>query len=104
MGTVSDGTNDRQGDSRSVAACALRYYGVLGGVGAAGDTTMGLPRWPDPEWWLGSVEGLPRWLWAIALLWVGVLAAWACWVQAQTGRGADGKIAGRGDVAARAPR
>ena len=35
-------------------------------------------------------------MWAVALLWVGALAAWACWVQAQTGRGADGKIAGRG--------
>jgi len=30
------------------------------------------------------------------LLWVGLLAAWACWVQAQTGRSADGGIAGRG--------
>jgi len=41
-------------------------------------------------------EAVPRWLWAVTLLWVAVLAAWACWVQAQTGRGADGKIAGRG--------
>jgi len=50
---------------------------------------MGWPRWPDTEWWLACVEGLPRWLWAIALLWVGVLAAWARWVEAQTGRSAD---------------
>ena len=50
---------------------------------------MGLPRWPDTEWWLAYVEGLPRWLWAVTLLWVGLQAAWACWVQAQTGRGAD---------------
>ena len=57
---------------------------------------MGLPSWPDTEWWLACVEGLPRWLWAGTLLWLGVLAVWACWVQAQTGRGADGKIAGRG--------
>jgi len=32
----------------------------------------------------------------VTLLWVGMQAAWACWVQAQTGRGTDGKIAGRG--------
>ena len=57
---------------------------------------MGLPRWPDTEWWLACVEGLPRWLWAGTLVWVGVLVAWACWVQAQTGRGVDGGIAGRG--------
>ena len=31
-----------------------------------------------------------------ALLWVTVLSAWAWWVQAQKGRGADGGIAGRG--------
>src|SRR5262245_61338146 len=57
---------------------------------------MGLPSWPDTEWWLACVAGLPRWLWAATLLWVAVLAVWACWVQAQTGRGTDGKIAGRG--------
>ena len=57
---------------------------------------MGLPPWPDTEWWSACIEGLPRWLWAVTLLWVAVLAAWACWVQAQTGRGADAKIAGRG--------
>jgi len=57
---------------------------------------MGLPRWPDTEWWLAGIEGLPRWLWAVTLLWLGVLAAWACWVHAQTGRGTDGGIAGRG--------
>ena len=35
-------------------------------------------------------------MWAARLLWLGVLLAWACSVQAQTGRGADGKIAERG--------
>ena len=57
---------------------------------------MGLPRWPDTGWWLVRVAGLPRWLWAVTLLWLGVLAAWACWVQAQTGHSADGEPAGRG--------
>jgi len=57
---------------------------------------MGLPLWPDTEWWLACVEGLPRWLWAVTLAWVALLAAWACWVQAQTGRSTDGGIAGRG--------
>src|SRR5262245_43882241 len=55
----------------------LRCFGDIGG---AGDKSMGLPRW----------------LGVATLLSVGVLAAWSCWVQAQTGRGADGKIAGRG--------
>src|SRR5262249_9758180 len=73
---------------RRFSVCCGLGRGVLrcpGGIGVAGDTTMGLPRWPDTEWWLAYVEGLPRWLWAVAPLWVGVLAAWACWVQAQTG-------------------
>jgi len=51
---------------------------------------------PNAEWSTACVEGLPRWLWAATLLWVGALAAWACWVQAQTGRGATGEAAGRG--------
>jgi hypothetical protein len=57
---------------------------------------MGLPPWPDTDWWLACSEGLPRWLWAATLAWVALLAAWTCWVQAQTGRGTDGGPAGRG--------
>jgi hypothetical protein len=57
---------------------------------------MGLPRWPDTAWWSACVEGLPRWLWAATLAWVGLLAAWACSVHAQTGRSTDGGTAGRG--------
>ena len=50
---------------------------------------------PNPEWWSVCVEGLPRWLWAVTLLWIAVMASWACWVQAQTAQGTDGKPAGR---------
>jgi hypothetical protein len=56
---------------------------------------MGLP-WPDSEWWSVCVAGLARSLWAVTLAWVAMLAAWACWVQAQTGRSEDGGTAGRG--------
>src|SRR5262245_17884032 len=60
----------------------------------AGHTAMRMLA--DTEWWLARVEGMPRWLWAVTLLWVALMAAWACRVLAQKGRGADGQPARRG--------
>ena len=82
-------------DETEISEADGRYgAGQERAVGAEGFSAEG--KQGRSACWLACVEGLPRWLWAVTLLWVGVLAAWACWVQAQTGGGADGGPAGRG--------